>query len=647
MFLEFYGLKEQPFGVTPDPRFICPSQTHSKAFNSLCHGLEAGCGFLALIAKPGMGKTTLVFQLLKQLERTSRTAFLFQTECDSRELFQYILHDLDIDAQGMSLVAMHNKLNEVLFDTMFSGKRFVLVVDEAQNLDDSVLETVRMLSNFETPKTKLMQIVLTGQTQLADKLSSPSLAQLRQRISMLCRLEPLAREEIIRYIEHRLQVAGHVGAPLFTGEALEKIAAHSEGIPRNINNLCFNSLLLGYAAGSKQVESATVAQVLDDLEMNPPESKRAAAQREPQPLPQPPVTRYPHMFKADVDPKQGDSNGAREIVIEFETTSLKPAPQTPQGQAPPQPQRAVTSPADVAPDEFSHSKVDSENGHERVSLFGADPPPWKPSVTRAVASRLELQTDPNTTLGDFSGRMQNGTSGVDISYPVTSRGLGRWVLGTSTLVAVLLLAGLSVFHSRVGASLQSQDPLGAAAAPALTPQPTPEVSSRSAAPSTSATSPLAPDKPLSQSFLTPTTGPKIERIVIDPGHRGDDASTTGCTTRVADSKEGDANTEFALGVRYALGTGVLRDDRQAFSLFQKAAEQGNVSAQSALATSYWLGCGIRENNVEAYSWATIAHERGDPPSGELLKVLASTMSQTELSEGTRKAQEWERKHSAR
>src|SRR5436853_3285989 len=103
MFLEFYGLKEQPFGVTPDPRFICPSQTHSKVFNSLCHGLEAGCGFLALIAKPGMGKTTLVFQLLKQLERTSRTAFLFQTECDSRELFQYILHELDIDDQVLIL----------------------------------------------------------------------------------------------------------------------------------------------------------------------------------------------------------------------------------------------------------------------------------------------------------------------------------------------------------------------------------------------------------------------------------------------------------------------------------------------------------------------------------------------------------------
>ena len=263
MFLEFYGLKEQPFGVTPDPRFICPSHTHSKAFNSLSHGLEAGCGFLALIAKPGMGKTTLVFQLLKQLERTSRTAFLFQTECDSRELFQYILHDLDIDAQGMSLVAMHNKLNEVLFDTMFAGKRFVLVVDEAQNLDDSVLETVRMLSNFETHHTKLLQIVLAGQPGLAAKLAQPQLSQLRQRIAVLSRLEPFTAAETACYIDHRLKVAGYCGKPLFEPSAVSLIAQRSRGIPRNINNICYNSLLIAYVRGDGTVTEGPVWRAIE------------------------------------------------------------------------------------------------------------------------------------------------------------------------------------------------------------------------------------------------------------------------------------------------------------------------------------------------------------------------------------------------
>ena len=167
MFLEFYGLKEQPFGVTPDPRFICPSRTHSKAFNSLSRGLEAGCGFLALISRPGMGKTTLVFQLLNQLNQTSHAVFLFQTQCDSRELLRYVLSGLGLDATGQDIVRMHERLNQALARELLAGRRLVLIIDECQNLDNSVLETVRLLSDFETPQTKLMQIILVGQTQLA------------------------------------------------------------------------------------------------------------------------------------------------------------------------------------------------------------------------------------------------------------------------------------------------------------------------------------------------------------------------------------------------------------------------------------------------------------------------------------------------
>src|SRR5207249_2835643 len=180
MFLEFYGLNEQPFGVTPDPRFIYPSRTYSKAFNSLSCGIEAGRGFQALIAKPGMGKTTLVFQLLKQLKQTSRAVFLFETQGDSGDLLHHLLSALQLDVaeQDQDIVSMHRKLNQVLVRELLAGRRFVLIIDECQNLDDSVLETVRLLSNFETPQTKLMQIILVGQTQLADKLLSPSLAQL-------------------------------------------------------------------------------------------------------------------------------------------------------------------------------------------------------------------------------------------------------------------------------------------------------------------------------------------------------------------------------------------------------------------------------------------------------------------------------------
>ena len=275
MFLDFYKLREQPFGVTPDPRYLYLSSTHKEALASLYYGIEAGRGFLALIAKPGMGKTTLLFQLLERLEGSARTIFLFQTQCDLREFFRYLLADLGVDTSGLDLVQMHEKLNEILIREARAKRRFVLVIDEAQNLEDAVLESVRLLSDFETPSAKLMQIVLAGQPQLAEKLARPDLVQLRQRISIVSRLEPLTPEETSQYIEHRLRVAGLEGNP-FKRDALALIAERSEGIPRNINNLCFNALTLGYALKKKAIDRSVVEEVLADLELGAPEPAPSA-----------------------------------------------------------------------------------------------------------------------------------------------------------------------------------------------------------------------------------------------------------------------------------------------------------------------------------------------------------------------------------
>lgn len=275
MFLDFFRLRQQPFGVTPDPAYLYPSRTHCEALDSLTEGILGGRGFLALIAEPGMGKTTLLYQVLEGLRDTARAAFLFQTQCNSREFFQYLLNELGVDSTGMGLVAMHNKLNEMLFAEMLAGKRFVLIVDEAQNLDDSVLETIRLLSNFETTHTKLLQIVLAGQTQLAEKLAQPRLAQLRQRIAVLNRLEPLSSEETARYIEHRLQVAGHSGDPLFTPGASALVAERSHGIPRNINKICLQALSDAFAQGRQQVTAEVVRGAAEKLEI------RAAAPSTP------------------------------------------------------------------------------------------------------------------------------------------------------------------------------------------------------------------------------------------------------------------------------------------------------------------------------------------------------------------------------
>ena len=268
MFLDFYKLKEQPFGVTPDPHFLYLSRSHREALASLFYGVETCRGLMALVAPPGMGKTTLLFRLLEHLRRTARTAFLFQTQCDSFGLMRYLMGDLGIDTRGQDFVTMHEQLNELLVREANSGKRFVLVIDEAQNLDDSVLETARLLSDFETPSKKLLQIVFAGQPQLAEKLQRPELAQLRQRISILGRLEPFSATEVEHYINHRLRVAGHNSDSLFTPAAFERIAASSKGIPRNINILCFNALSLGCALGRKQIDADLISAAEADLDLS-------------------------------------------------------------------------------------------------------------------------------------------------------------------------------------------------------------------------------------------------------------------------------------------------------------------------------------------------------------------------------------------
>jgi general secretion pathway protein A len=267
MFLDFYNLREQPFGVTPDARYLYLSRTHREALASLFYGVEMGRGFMALIAPPGMGKTTVLFRLLERLRKSTYTAFLFQTQCDSQEFLRSLVADMGITSRGNDLVQMREELNEALVRLKRADRRFVLVIDEAQNLEDSVLETVRLLSDFETPSSKLMQIIIAGQPQLAAKLARPSLVQFRQRLAILSRLEPFSPAETDRYIDDRLQVAGYDGGPLFTPGARALIAARSRGIPRNINNLCFNALSMGYALKRKEIDREIILEVVEDLNL--------------------------------------------------------------------------------------------------------------------------------------------------------------------------------------------------------------------------------------------------------------------------------------------------------------------------------------------------------------------------------------------
>lgn len=299
MFLEYYHLREQPFGVTPDPRFLYFGAAHREALASLMYSVETRRGFSAMVAEPGMGKTTLLFRLLETLRATSRTAFLFQTEGDSRDLLRGVLADLGISTPGNDLAALHEALNAALLEEMRAGRQVVVVLDEAQNLDEKSLESVRLLSNFETSTQKLMHIVLAGQPRLGERLAGPDLKQLRQRVSTIIRLDPFTLTETEAYIDWRLRVAGYEGPPIFAPEALDLISRVSKGIPRNINSLCFQALSFAFATQAKTIGLEIMREVVADLDPSPrPTARVNVAASAPQPAPRPAPATVPAISPA-------------------------------------------------------------------------------------------------------------------------------------------------------------------------------------------------------------------------------------------------------------------------------------------------------------------------------------------------------------
>jgi general secretion pathway protein A len=267
MFLEFYGLTEQPFGVTPDPRFLFFSDGHREALAAMYYAIEERRGFSALVAKPGMGKTSLLFRLLESLQESAKTAFLFQAGDDSKDFLECLVRDLGLPVSSKNLPALHDSLNRMLVREMDANRRVVVVIDEAQNLSEEMLEETRLLSNFETPAAKMMHIILAGQPGLEERLASPGLTQLRQRVGAIAHLTPLTLTETTAYVEHRLRAAGLDGPQLFTASAVESVSKLSEGIPRNINNICFQAMSLGCVYRKKAIDADIVKEVARDLEV--------------------------------------------------------------------------------------------------------------------------------------------------------------------------------------------------------------------------------------------------------------------------------------------------------------------------------------------------------------------------------------------
>src|SRR5215472_7479737 len=280
MFLEYFNLAEQPFGVTPDPRYLFPSAGHREALASLVYGIESNLGFGTLIAQPGMGKTTLLFHIMEQYRQSARTAFIFNTQCDSPDFLRSLLSELDDQPVPEPTFQLHERLKHILARELQARRRVIVVIDEAQNLGDMVMETIRLLSNFESATSKLLHIVLAGQPELSAKLGRPELSQLRQRIPILATLPQLSSEETFSYIAHRLHIAGYRGGPLFTGQSMAEVAHFSRGTPREINRICFNCLSLAYASSQTVVDAALVNEVAADLGLKEHVMKQKEAEPE-------------------------------------------------------------------------------------------------------------------------------------------------------------------------------------------------------------------------------------------------------------------------------------------------------------------------------------------------------------------------------
>ena len=267
MYEEFYGLKEKPFNLTPDSRFFFLSDNHRGAFEHLLYGIKEREGFILITGEVGAGKTTLCRALLNKIESSATdSALILNPMFSGQELLQCILSDFGIQSKATTKKELLDDLNQFLLSQQAANRNSILIIDEAQNLPLPVLEEVRILSNLETEKEKLLQIILMGQIELKEKLSLSRLRQLNQRISIRYHLQPLGKEEVPRYIQHRLTVAGSSGDIHFTSGALREIYYYSQGIPRLINLASDRALLAGYAEQSRQIQRQTVIKGLKSLE---------------------------------------------------------------------------------------------------------------------------------------------------------------------------------------------------------------------------------------------------------------------------------------------------------------------------------------------------------------------------------------------
>ncbi|MDB6030035.1 MAG: hypothetical protein JWM16_373 [Verrucomicrobiales bacterium] len=266
VYLDYYGLIEQPFNITPNPRFLFYSAKHREAFNHLLYGIRERKGFVQITGEVGAGKTTLCRALLEALGNNFSTALILNPILDPDQLIKAIAMEFGLEVKGMDRLETVAEINKFLLDEAERGRDAVLIIDEAQNLTNNLLEQVRLLSNLETDERKLLQIVLMGQPELRERLNDHSLRQLKQRITVRYHLRSLNRLEVEQYVQHRLSVSGAKKGPYFTWAALWRVYRYAKGIPRIINAICDKCLLAGFVQQRDQIDFSLVGTAIRELE---------------------------------------------------------------------------------------------------------------------------------------------------------------------------------------------------------------------------------------------------------------------------------------------------------------------------------------------------------------------------------------------
>jgi general secretion pathway protein A len=284
MYKEFFGLRANPFNVNPDPRYLFLTRHTEEALACLTYGIQSRKGFVLLTGEVGTGKTTLINKLMEWLRMQQvATAFIFNSRMDVPQFLDFMMADFGVPCDAVSKSQLLQRLYNWLLDRYRAGETAVLVVDEAQNLSDEVLEEIRMLTNLETFTEKLLQIVLVGQPELEQRLKQPQLRQLRQRLTLRAKTHPLNLEETKSYINQRLRIAGSNGEPVFDNDATVAIFRYSLGIPRVINLLCEHCLVSGFVDQKKVIPAEVVDSVARDFDLA--DGNAAAAMMAPAPVP--------------------------------------------------------------------------------------------------------------------------------------------------------------------------------------------------------------------------------------------------------------------------------------------------------------------------------------------------------------------------